>query len=86
GNSVPVFDVSEYKKNRLAYEALKLTGSVPKEYLDSVAYIGIVKNHVIILQSRTIRIKDIENYINYILKDNLRVDVDNFIILQAGNL
>lgn len=86
GNSVPVFDVSEYKKSRLAYEALKLSGSDPKEYLDSVAYIGVVKNHVIILQSRAIRIKDIENYINFILKDNLRVDVDNFIILQAGNL
>lgn len=86
GGSVPVFDVSEYKNPKLEYEAFRIAGADVKEYLDSFAYIGVVKNHVVILQSRAIRIKDIENYINFILKENLRVDVDNFIVLQASNL
>lgn len=86
GGSVPVFDVTEYKNPKLEYEAFRITGADVKEYLDSFAYIGVVKNHVVILQSRAIRIKDIENYINFILKENLRVDVNNFIVLQASNL
>lgn len=46
----------------------------------------MIKNHFIILQSRSIRIKDIENYINFILQDNLSITDDNFIVLQANNL
>ncbi|HFP4609051.1 TPA: hypothetical protein ACHHNY_004379 [Escherichia coli] len=86
GGSIPVFDVTEYKNPKLEYEAFRIAGGDVKEYLDSFAYIGVVKNHVVILQSRAIRIKDIENYINFILKENLRVDVENFIVLQVNNL
>lgn len=86
GGSVPVFGVAEYKNSKLEYEAFRIEGGDVKEYLDSFAYIGVVKNHVIIIQSRAIRIKDIENYINVLLKENLRVDINNFIVLQASNL
>jgi len=86
GNSVPVFSVSDYASRSLAYEALNLSSGNAREYLESIAYIGVIKNHVIILQSRSIRIKDIENYINFLLQDNLSISDDNFIVLQANNL
>ncbi|EEY8845519.1 hypothetical protein NOI83_22935 [Escherichia coli] len=86
GSSIPVFSVSDYAKTALTYETLNLSSGNAREYLESIAYIGVIKNHFIILQSRSIRIKDIENYINFILQDNLSITDDNFIVLQANNL
>lgn len=86
GNSIPVISNNDYAKTSLDVEALKLNEAQSKEYLDSIAFIQIVNNHIIILQSKTIRIKDLEEYINYLLRNNNKLAEAEFIILQANNL
>lgn len=86
GNSVPVFPISDYDKDQLSYAALNISSNKVNEYLDSIAYIGIVKNHLVILQSRSIRMKDIENYLNFILESDICKGRNNYLVVQANNL
>ncbi|HAS8314744.1 TPA: hypothetical protein I7702_07205 [Vibrio vulnificus] len=86
GSAVPVISRNDYTKSVLPVEALQFTGDNAKEYLDSIAFIGVVNNHVIILQSKAIRIKDIEEYVNYLLHKCAEQDNTDYIVLQANNL
>lgn len=85
GNSVAVISKDDYTKESLDVEALNLNEDA-KEYLDSVAFVTIVNNHVIILQSKAIRIKDIEEYINHLMTSHKKLSDDEFIVLRANNL
>lgn len=39
-----------------------------REFLDSVMYLGVFKNHLAIIQSATLRTRDLERYLNWFLK------------------
>ncbi|MBD1571500.1 hypothetical protein [Aliivibrio sp. S10_S31] len=86
GNSVPVISKNDYNKASLPVEALQISDEMSREYLDSIAFISIINNHVIILQSKAIRIKDIEEYLNFLLQSNKEIDDYEFVTLQANNL
>ncbi|WP_318369835.1 hypothetical protein [Enterobacter sp.] len=88
GNSVATI-VADYSVKDLESESLPAThelGLDSREYLESVAYISVIDNHVIILQSKAIRIKDIENYINHILKKTNELNKSELVLLQVNSL
>lgn len=85
GKSIPVISKSDYENKALEYEALNLTEGGKSEFLESVAFIGIVKNHIVILQSKSIRLKDIEDYINHLLQRTHNIEEHSFIVMQANN-
>ena len=88
GNSVATI-VSDYSVKELESESFPATGDLgldSREYLESVAYISIINNHVIILQSKAIRIKDIEKYINYILSYSEELNPSEQILLQVNSI
>lgn len=86
GTSVPVISRVDYDTDVLNYEALDLqTSDANREYLESIAFIGIINNHVILLQSKTIRIKDVEEYLNVLLHKTSHLDSSDYLVLQAGN-
>lgn len=41
---------------------------VKQEFLDSIAYFGILGNHVVLAQTRALDSRDFENYLNWMLK------------------
>ncbi|HAS6878219.1 hypothetical protein [Vibrio alginolyticus] len=86
GNSVPVISRNDYAKSTLSVEALHFNDESSREYLDSIAFVSVVNNHVIILQSKAIRIKDVEEYINHLLRTCGEFDDAEFVVLQANNL
>ncbi|QKF98405.1 hypothetical protein HQK30_04045 [Aeromonas hydrophila] len=85
GRSIPIISKEDYDKDALEYEALNFTGDGKREFLESVAFIGVVKNHIIVLQSKSIRLKDIEDYINALLQKTHNIPDESFIVLQANN-
>jgi hypothetical protein len=40
-----------------------------RQFFDSIAYFGVLDNHVIIVQTRTIRTKEVEGYFEWLLHD-----------------
>ncbi|EIZ1047682.1 hypothetical protein MOU94_004581 [Vibrio parahaemolyticus] len=39
-----------------------------REFLDSIMYLGVFKNHLAVIQSATLRTRDLENYLNWYLQ------------------
>lgn len=54
-----------------------------REFVDSILYFGIRDNHVMIVQSSSLRTKDLENHLNWLIHSfcNILSD-DGFLILQ----
>ncbi len=46
---------------------LKATEKLRREFLDSIIYFGVIGNHVAILQSSTLRSRQLESYLNWFL-------------------
>lgn len=88
GTSVAVVSRSQYDEGMLEYEALAPIndGANQREYLDSIAYVGIISNHIILMQSKAILIKDIEDYFNFILEKSTQISDKELIIFQANNV
>lgn len=86
GVGVPVIQAN-YSADSLACEAICPLPSdgTEREYVDSLAYIAILENHCIIMQSKTINFKLIESYINYLLLDAQLLSENQSFWLHANN-
>lgn len=88
GNSVPIIE-TEYDKSEIECEALlppSASGDKSREFLDSIAYVAILENHVIFMQSKAIGIKDIEEYVNYLLGEaGIFADEKAGVLFQSAN-
>lgn len=51
-----------------------------REFLDSVMYMGVFKNHLAIIQSSTLRTRDLEAYLNWFLKHSGAMDVGHILL------
>lgn len=86
-------DVSFYDINAITSKQIKLEGDdnvtseekdkIKREFVDSILYFGILKNHFIVVQSSSLRTKDIETHLNWLIHSFGTVfNGDNFLILQ----
>ncbi|HIH4316756.1 TPA: hypothetical protein ACYSBI_000672 [Morganella morganii] len=56
---------------------------VKREFIDSILHFGIYQNHVMIVQSKALTSKDIENHLNWLIhRFSDYLNEDNFLILQ----
>lgn len=59
-------DASSYDINPLTTDLLKGGDEIKKEFVESILYFGVYKNHVVIVQSHALRIKDFEKHLNHL--------------------
>lgn len=53
-----------------------------REFLESILYYGIKNNHVVLLQSMALKSREIESYLNWILKKSEVISEENNIFLN----
>lgn len=74
------------KQIKLAEDEAKSEGEkekITREFVDSILYFGIRDNHVMIVQSSSLRTKDIENHLNWLIHSFGNIfNGDNFLVLQ----
>ncbi|MEA9393136.1 hypothetical protein SJI19_21790 [Acerihabitans sp. TG2] len=86
-------DVSFYDINAITSQQIKLDGDdnitnedkekIKREFVDSILYFGILKNHFIVVQSSALRTKDIEIHLNWLIHNFGTIfKKDNILILQ----
>jgi hypothetical protein len=74
-DSKKTFDVSAI--------AAEQKDGIAQEFLDSIAYFGVLENHVVLAQTKALDSRDFENYLNWILKTATSIiDADDDIILE----
>lgn len=57
-----------------------------KEFVESIAYFGVIGNHVALVQSKTIRSKDVEDYLHWFLAATGVLTPEAFVILGDADL
>lgn len=70
-------DVDFYDINAITSEQIKLEADegitadekekIKREFIDSILYFGVLKNHIIIVQSNSLRAKDLEIHLNWLI-------------------
>jgi len=86
-------DVDFYDINAITSKQIKLDtdegvtpeerDKIKREFIDSILYFGILKNHFIVVQSSALRVKDIETHLNWLIHSFSDVfDGSNVLILQ----
>lgn len=86
-------DVNYYDINAITSKQIKLAEDdeiteadkqkITREFVDSILYFGIRDNHVMIVQSSSLRTKDIENHLNWLIHSFGNIfNGDNFLVLQ----
>lgn len=86
-------DVSFYDINAITSNQIKLASDdnitekekkrIKREFVDSILYFGVLRDHVMIVQSSALRAKDIENHLNWLIHSFGTVFTgDNFLVLQ----
>lgn len=70
-------DVSFYDINAITSEQIKLEADenisnadkekIKREFIDSILYFGVLKNHIIVVQSSSLRAKDLEIHLNWLI-------------------
>ncbi|MBZ7597348.1 hypothetical protein FML05_24390, partial [Klebsiella variicola] len=86
-------DVNYYDINAITSKQIKLAEDdgisetdkqkITREFVDSILYFGIRDNHVMVVQSSSLRTKDIESHLNWLIHSfgDIFSD-DNFLVLQ----
>lgn len=86
-------DVNYYDINAITSKQIKLAEDdaisehdkekITREFVDSILYFGIRDNHVMIVQSSSLRTKDIENHLNWLIHSFGNIfNGDDFLVLQ----
>ena len=86
-------DLEYYDINSITSEQIKLSSDeklteedakkIKREFIDSILHFGIFKNHVMIVQSKSLTSKDIENHLNWLIRNFYDgVKEDTVLILQ----
>ncbi|EGZ6858253.1 hypothetical protein SNN68_003834 [Cronobacter sakazakii] len=70
-------DVPFYDINAITSEQIKLEADgkiseedklkIKREFIDSILYFGVLDNHVMVVQSSSLRTKDLENHLNWLI-------------------
>lgn len=66
-------DASSYEINPITTASLKKKKGdkdLDKEFVESILYFGVYKNHVLIVQSAALRVKEFESHLNHLLANN----------------
>jgi len=54
-----------------------------REFIDSVLYFGVYKNHLVVMQSTSQRARELESHLNWLLRENTQsIPTDSAVILQ----
>lgn len=56
-------------------------GGKTREFIDSILYFGVMDNHVLLLQSSSLRSRDFEAYLNWILRETNVTGENNGVVL-----
>ncbi|MBN5391656.1 hypothetical protein JY551_06535 [Serratia marcescens] len=86
-------DVSFYDINAITSSQIKLASDeniseeekqkIKREFVDSILYFGVLRDHVMIVQSSSLRAKDIETHLNWLIHSFGTVFTDdNYLVLQ----
>lgn len=86
-------DVTHYDINAITSEQIKLESDentsgkqkekIKREFIESILYFGVFKNHFMVVQSSALRVKDIETHLNWLLHSFSNVFTeDKSLILQ----
>jgi hypothetical protein len=74
-DSKKTFDVSAI--------AAEQKDGIAQEFLDSIAYFGVMENHVVLAQTKALDSRDFENYLNWMLKTATSIiEADDDIVLE----
>ncbi|TDN54644.1 hypothetical protein EC843_101695 [Buttiauxella sp. JUb87] len=70
-------DVSFYDINAITSQQIKLDADenisieekekIKREFIDSILYFGVLKNHMIVIQSSSLRARDLETHLNWLI-------------------
>ena len=70
-------DVAFYDINAITSEQIKLDGEensaaedkekVKREFIDSILYFGVLRNHIVIVQSSSLRARDLETHLGWLI-------------------
>lgn len=63
-------------------ELSHITAPDDKEFLESILFYGIKNNHVILLQSISMKARDLEGYLNWLLIETGLIDNENMVFLN----
>lgn len=76
-------DVSLYTQQTVTVDDIQLTGfeNHEKEFVENTLYFGVFENHVVIIQSSSVRVNKLRDYLNYILGEDQADFLDGSIIL-----
>ncbi|ERT14081.1 hypothetical protein [Photorhabdus temperata] len=86
-------DASFYDINSITSQQIKLEtddnisdeekSKIKREFIDSILYFGIFKNHFMVVQSSSLRVKDVETHLNWLIHNfGDTLNKDNYLILQ----
>ncbi|WP_421589335.1 hypothetical protein [Rahnella aceris] len=84
-------DVSFYDINAITSQQIKLEADenissedkdkIKREFIDSILYFGVLKNHIMIVQSSSLRAKDLETHLNWLIHSFGNHFADNSILI-----
>ncbi|WP_238085260.1 hypothetical protein [Pseudescherichia vulneris] len=84
-------DASFYDINAITSEQIKLEADnsvseeekqkIKREFIDSILYFGVLKNHVMIVQSSSLRSKDLEIHLNWLIHSFGNAFADDSILI-----
>lgn len=79
-------EASEYKISSLSTSQIASINNenaeeLKREFVDSVLYFGIIKNHMAIIQSRTLTARTLESYLDWLLGEASEVMADDYAII-----
>lgn len=76
-------DVPRYTQRTVTVDDVQLTGfeNHEKEFVENTLYFGVFENHVVIIQSSSVRINKLRDYLNYMLGETKADLLDDSIIL-----
>lgn len=76
-------DVSLYTQQTVTVDDVKLTGfeNHEKEFVENTLYFGVFENHVVIIQSSSVRVNKLRDYLNHMLGEDRADLLDGSILI-----
>ena len=75
-----------FAENVAHFDVDELPPPTGKEYLEGSVYFGVLDNHVVLLQSSVLRTRDLEQHLNWLLRNKARVIMENNAVSLDDNL
>ncbi|SUO96720.1 hypothetical protein [Suttonella ornithocola] len=72
-----------YKVNSISADSINEENSQQKEFIHSILYFGVYKNHLVVMPSQSLRVKSLEHHLSWLLHDYTNaLNPEEVLILQ----